>query len=111
VEGRIRDIGELQAGDFPVFASGRSTLGAKPHCKVVSVGGVLMMCGESVLPVGVRAGDMIVADSDGVVCVPIEKVDEVLELCRLSVLVDAKVLKDVEGGRTLKDSFAEHRGK
>lgn len=74
VEGRIRDVADLHDAEFPVYASGRSTLGAKPHCKVVKVGGDLKMCGESLLPVGVRAGDMIVADCDGVVCVPIELV-------------------------------------
>jgi regulator of RNase E activity RraA len=110
-EGRIRDVSELHDAEYPVYASGRSTLGAAPHCKVTGVKGDLTMCGDSVLPVVVKAGDMIVADSDGVVCVPIGCVEEVVEMCRLAVLVDAKVLKDVQGGRTLKDSFKEHRGK
>ncbi|KAL3895654.1 MAG: hypothetical protein SGCHY_004569 [Lobulomycetales sp.] len=74
VEGRIRDIAEIRGIGLPVWASGTSTMGAAPHCKVVAVGEPLKMCGDTILPVDVRPGDIIVADEDGVVCVPVELV-------------------------------------
>lgn len=70
--GLVRDLDEIQALGFPVYATGVSVLGTlKNHAgwpgEPVTVGGVI-----------VRAGDLVVGDSDGVVVVPAERVDEVL---------------------------------
>jgi 4-hydroxy-4-methyl-2-oxoglutarate aldolase len=70
--GLVRDLDEMQAIGFPVYATGVSVLGTlKNHPgwtgEPVSVGGVI-----------VRAGDIVVGDSDGVVVVPVERVGEAL---------------------------------
>jgi len=74
--GLVRDLDEIQALGFPVYATGvcvQGTLKNHPGWtgEPVSVGGVI-----------VRAGDIVVGDSDGVVVVPVERVDEALVKAR-----------------------------
>ncbi len=73
VDGVIRDIAEVREMGFPVFARGVIPIpGAKntvePLNQPVRCGGVT-----------VRAGDIIVADEEGIVAVPRDRADEVLE--------------------------------
>lgn len=73
VDGAIRDVAEIRELGFPVFA--RAVV-PKPGTKAVflplkqpvNCGGVL-----------VRSGDLIVADEEGIVSVPAEQIEEVLQ--------------------------------
>ncbi|KND00652.1 bifunctional 4-hydroxy-4-methyl-2-oxoglutarate aldolase/oxaloacetate decarboxylase [Spizellomyces punctatus DAOM BR117] len=111
VEGRIRDLREHWGLNFPVFSSGTSTLGASPYVRVTSVGEPITLGTECGWPVVVRNGDMIVADIDGVVRVPLDRVEEVVQVAQKGVETDAKCMKDLLNGRSIVDAFAEHRGK
>lgn len=97
LDGVIRDIGEVREDGFPVHARGVVPIpGVKkvvtPHNESVSCGGVT-----------VHAGDIVVADEDGVVVVPAARADEVLaEALR-------KLAKEAE--QTLDQWEAEHRAK
>lgn len=78
VDGGVRDSGRLDAIDLPVWA-----LGATPH---YASQGELIPWGYHV-PVAVGGalvipGDIIVADDDGAVVVPVAKAQEVLEASR-----------------------------
>lgn len=75
--GGARDTDEIIKQKLPVYC-GYTGRGIRPgriqydrHNIPVNIGGVL-----------VRPGDMIVADGDGVVCVPIEKAVEVAQIAR-----------------------------
>lgn len=58
----------------------------------------------------VNPGDIIFSDPhEGVVCIPQDKVDAVLELASKLTDADDKVKEDVEKGSTVKDAFAKHR--
>lgn len=72
IHGTVRDIDELQALGFPVFSTGV----AMRHAQKVDSG----VIGEPIELAGraVRPGDIIVADTDGVVVVPRERLDEAL---------------------------------
>ena len=60
-------------------------------------------------PTTVRPGDVIVADIDGVVCIPVEQVDEVLELCGKGKAADEKIAEAIRQGKGVQESFKQHR--
>ncbi len=107
VEGFVRDKQELV--DFPVFAKNVSPLGAKTFVKVAAINQDLILAQETLYPVKVSPGDIIVGDENGVVCCPKEVVLKVAELCRKNVETDECIKQDLLQGMSLKDSFAKRR--
>jgi regulator of RNase E activity RraA len=73
VDGAARDPEEAQAAGFPVFA--RATTTAAPPYEGTGEVNVPVACGGVV----VRPGDIIVADQNGIVAVPPEGAEWVLE--------------------------------
>lgn len=106
ISGRCRDVAEHREMGFPVFARGRSTLGQATFVRAASVNTTLTIEGVSVRP-----GDWMVADEDGVVCVPVEMVDRVVEMAGRGREVDARCMRDIREGKGVQASFKEHRGK
>ncbi|MFD4553395.1 RraA family protein [Streptomyces sp. NPDC058469] len=97
VDGVIRDVGEVREAGFPVFGRGAVPIpGVK---KAVLPLNERVRCGG----VAVDAGDVVVADEDGVVVVPGARRDEVLAgaLARLAQ----------EGAESLDEWEAAHRAR
>lgn len=97
VDGVIRDLAEVRAAGFPVFARGVVPVaGGKsataPLNEPVRCGGVI-----------VRAGDIVVADDDGVVVVPAEQREQVFR--------DGQAKADAEAAQTLDMWAAEHHAR
>ncbi|MFI6942443.1 RraA family protein [Streptomyces sp. NPDC050418] len=97
MNGAIRDIAEVRASGFPVYAKGVVPIPGnkrtvEPFNEPVRVGGVI-----------VHAGDIVVADEEGVVVVPRGRADEVLATAR------AKAAK--EDALTLDAWEADHRAR
>ncbi|KAG1865817.1 ribonuclease E inhibitor RraA/Dimethylmenaquinone methyltransferase [Suillus subalutaceus] len=118
ISGRCRDLAEHRAADFPVFARGHSTVGQSPFVRPSGVNVTLTIhpkdAGDgpdAFAPVTVTPGDWIVADEDGVVCVPLDMVDKVVELAKKGQDIDAKCMADIKAGKGIQASFKEHRGK
>jgi 4-hydroxy-4-methyl-2-oxoglutarate aldolase len=97
VDGVIRDLAEVRDARFAVFARG-----------VVPVAGVKnataplnepVRCGG----VSVRAGDIVVADDDGVLVVPAERREQVLR--------DGRARAEAEAAQTLDMWEAEHHAR
>jgi regulator of RNase E activity RraA len=61
--------------------------------------------------VRVEPGDWMVADEDGVVCVPQGIVEKVVELARKGRKADEKCMEDIQAGKGVQASFKLHRGK
>jgi len=97
LDGVIRDIGEVREDGFPVHARGVVPIPGRK--KVVSPLNEPVTCGG----VTVRAGDIVVADEDGVVVVPAGRADEVL------AEAERKLAKEAE--QTLEEWEAAHRAK
>jgi regulator of RNase E activity RraA len=110
IEGRIRDRAEMMEIGLPVYAKGNSTLGAGLFSRVSSVNLPITLCSQTISPVTVNPGDIIVADTDGVVCIPAERVAEVAALCGKLTEIDARCMADVKAGKPLADTFKKHRG-
>jgi len=97
VDGVIRDLAEVRAESFPVFARGVSPI---PGGK--SVPGVLngtIRCGG----VQVSPGDMVVADEEGIVVVPVRELARVLAAAQARAAADA--------AQTLDEWEAAHRAR
>ena len=118
ISGRCRDLAEHRAAAFPVFARGHSTLGQSPFVRPSAVNVPLVIRpqdnadGPDTFPaVTVEPGDWIVADEDGVVCVPKDVVDKVVEVAMIGREIDARVLEDITAGKGVQASFKLHRGR
>jgi len=95
LDGLIRDLAEVRGMRFPVFAKGVIPIpGAK---SVVEPLNATVDCGG----VSVGAGDVVVADEDGVVVVPAARQEQVLD--------EAQGMLDREAGESLDDWEAAHR--
>ena len=97
VDGLIRDVAEARALGFPVFARGAIPF---PGGKEVALPlNTPVMCGG----VNVAPGDIVVADEEGIVAVPLAQVELVLARAL------AKAAKD--GAETLAAWEAAHRAR
>ncbi|MFJ2893583.1 RraA family protein [Streptomyces sp. NPDC087218] len=96
-DGVIRDLAEVREMGFPVFARGVIPVpGAK---KAVEPLGGPVRCGG----VMVNAGDIVVADEEGIVVTPRDR--------REQVLADARKKADKEAGESLDAWEAAHRAR
>lgn len=91
-DGLLRDITDIQALGFPAFAAGVSP--NSPARNGPGTVGLPVVCGG--LPV--EAGDIVVADPDGVVIVPQRDIAAVLTRLAVVRANEAKMLKAVQGG-------------
>jgi regulator of RNase E activity RraA len=92
VDGAVRDVEGLAAGPLPVCARGINHLG--PY-KVGpgEIGGPVHAGGTVV-----RSGDVVVADADGVVVVPRERLAEVVAAAEQLLLAEEAVFADIAAG-------------
>ena len=124
ISGRIRDLAEHisppQPRTFPIFARGHSTLGQSPFTRVSALNVPITISpefsnlqeGEPEFPaVVVNPGDYVIADADGVVCVPQGIWENVVEKARVGRDVDAKCLESIRNGEGVGMAFKKWRGK
>ena len=109
--GKVRDVLECQELGFPVFSSGFSTLGANGFAKVSSIGQSVYLNADTNWPVLVKTGDLILGDVNGCVRIPIDRVNEVAQLCSKLVMEDERVMEDIKHGKSIVNAFKEHRSK
>jgi regulator of RNase E activity RraA len=97
VDGVIRDIAEVREAGFPVFARGVIPIpGGK---KAIGTLNGTVHCGG----VEVEPGDVVVADEEGIVVVPVAELDSVLEAAQARAAGDA--------AETLDEWEAAHRAR
>ncbi|ELU39306.1 demethylmenaquinone methyltransferase domain-containing protein [Rhizoctonia solani AG-1 IA] len=115
IDGRVRDLIEHRAAGFPVFARGHSTLGQSPFTRPSELNVPVTILPRSDFEnafentfsaVEVHPGDIIVADIDGVVCIPRELLANVIDSCRYSKQVDEKCMIDIQQGRSRLKYYA-----
>ena len=99
VDGGVRDVAQLAALGFPVFARQITVVGTgKEHPgrfqAPVRIGGVV-----------VRSGDLVVGDADGVVVVPAAAVQETLDEADARVAAEQRALEAIRAGVTTLDYY------
>lgn len=97
IDGAIRDIEEIRALGFPVYARGVCPLG--PHKGFRGSVGDIIRCGGVV----VAPGDAVVGDADGVVVIPADRVDDVLRGTRAKMADEAEWVRRLEDGESSLD--------
>lgn len=94
IDGGVRDITEIQAHGFPVFASMIALRGATKSRAGVTRAPI--QCGG----VTVELGDWIVGDADGVVLVPEATLADVINAGRVRASQEAAMFRSLWEGRT-----------
>jgi 4-hydroxy-4-methyl-2-oxoglutarate aldolase len=101
IDGAVRDVADIEAMQFPVFAQGitpQSTSREKAGRINVPV-----RCGG----IEVAPGDLIIGDSDGVVVVPRAKIQEILERAAAKSIWEEKRIKEIAAGQLEPDWMPE----
>jgi len=93
VDGAIRDLAEIRSRDFPVYARGVTHRGpykdGPGEINVqISVGGMV-----------VNPGDIVVGDQDGLLAVPQEDAEALIERARGVLEAEAKTMQAMKEGR------------
>ncbi|KAJ1976204.1 hypothetical protein H4R33_006491 [Dimargaris cristalligena] len=113
VNGRIRDLDELQEMGFPVFAKGQSCVGTGG--RVVSAFNPaissprILVQGDMGIPMWVTNGDILVADLNGVVRIPQDQLEAVVDLCKRCQPIEAQCQRDIQNGHGFRETLAKYR--
>ncbi len=97
IDGGVRDIAALTARRFPAFSRGISVRGTI-KASVPSVGQPLSFTGTPV-----AAGDLVVADDDGVVVIPAAQVEATLAQGQARFDKEARIMDELRQGRPTLD--------
>jgi len=104
LDASVRDIAEIRRDyDFPVYARGCMTGTTLGRVRTLDAGIEVSMGGVMVKP-----GDIIVGDYDGVVCVPREHAEAVLEMAVEIDEREAEQAKLIIASGSLKEGLAKY---
>ncbi|MCP5117040.1 MAG: RraA family protein [bacterium] len=103
VDGFVRDVGMIEELGFPVFATGIKPVDSQGR-GIVTDYNTPVECGE----VLVNPGDLVFADTDGVVVVPKDVVNEALELATERVTKENHSREELRQGAYLKDVYEKY---
>ncbi len=94
IDGGVRDVGALEAHDFPVFSALIALTGAQKK-KGGTVGKVISVGGVEVAP-----GDWIVGDVDGVVVIAEPDLEKVIEAGQARYERELELFAELKAGKT-----------
>ena len=103
IDGFVRDVKKIFSLGFPVFATGVKPVDSRGRGEVVDYNVPVECAGVVVNP-----GDLIVADYDGIVCVPAHAVQEAVRLATDKVTRENDSRKELMSGAYLRDVYARH---
>lgn len=105
VDGPIRDMNRILEIEFPVWARGNIPTDSIGRVDLVGIGGPIWCGGVRVNP-----GDIIFADCDGVVAIPIKDVDlkEVVEKAEEVVKAERRSREEIRQGKSLLDVYKKY---
>ena len=98
VGGNTRDSSEVERLDFPVFAKGYT-------CRDIKHNGTVAEFNKKICIEGVEVcyEDLIFADKDGIIVIPLEREDEILDLCKQVLSREKSILAAVSDGVAASD--------
>ncbi|CAN0619813.1 4-carboxy-4-hydroxy-2-oxoadipic acid aldolase [Burkholderia multivorans] len=104
IDGGVRDADLLEEIGFPVFARGLSIRGTGKDYGAIGWINEPVMIGN----VTICAGDLIVADRDGVVAIPRARAAEVVEKAARREADEAAICRRIEAGETTMQIYDFH---
>jgi len=103
VDGLVRDVRMIQQLGFDVFATGIKPVDSIGRGVVIDYN-VPVLCGGIV----VTPGDLVFADYDGVVVIPVSVVDQVIQLALSKVTKENHSRTALKNGAYLRDVYAKY---
>lgn len=94
IDGSVRDMAAIGKLRFPVFSGGICMKGT--YKQTLGTVNQPIICGG----IGVKAGDIVLGDDDGVVVVPIERAGEIYEESVKKEQSETKVIEQLKRGKT-----------
>ena len=110
IDGRVRDLEEHRNVNFPLFAKSVGTTAGGAVCRPSEVN-VPIRLNSELQDAWIKPGDYIIADLNGVVCLPQDLAGPVLEAIPAIAEADAKCAEAIKGGRSVEAAFKEFRGR
>lgn len=104
IDGAFRDLDAIKAIGFPVYAKGVVPVTARGRIMQEAFN-VMIRCGE----VQVRPGDLIIADDNGVVIVPQEKLEDVLNVATELYERECKIIDEIKRGMSIAEVDKKYR--
>ena len=103
-DSNIRDTLRIIEQGFPVFYTGIRPVDSKGRTRVETYDRPVACGGVRVEP-----GDLVVADADGVVVVPRQVEEKVLEAAREKVEGESQTRKELQEGKSLREVYNKYR--
>lgn len=107
IDGAIRDVGAIAKDNFPVFAKGVTHRG--PYNDGPGEINVPITCAGMVI----QPGDLIIGDEDGLAVIPIDEVEQILQLAKQQAKKEAEILQSIQDGtidRSWIDKVLQEKG-
>ena len=107
-DGGIRDAAECNELGLPVFASFIGPMSNKGLWAFRTIGSLVTLPGQRGHDVAVNPGDIIHADSDGVVVISRDHVEQVVNDAEILEQMEAKIRADLRKGDDREAVYARH---
>lgn len=104
VDGPVRDLAQIDALGYPVWARGRTPKDIRGRGEMVAFGEPVRFGGVPVAP-----GDLVFADANGVVVVPSAAIGDVLAACEERVRAEAVTEDELRQGHSPAEVYARHK--
>ena len=104
VDGAVRDLEEMIAFGFPVFARHLTPTTGRLRLRVEAIDVAVVIDGVAVAP-----GDIIAADGTGAVCLPAARAEEITALAEAMARDDAGAEEDLRAGLSFAQAMAKYR--
>ena len=99
IDGVCRDIPTILEEQYPIFSRGRFMMTGKDRVMVEAT-----QVSVSIGKVQVKPGDIVVGDASGVVVVPLEMAEQIVQVAREIEEAERRIVEAVRGGMSLKEA-------
>ena len=103
VDGAVRDVDQMLEMGFPCFARSKTPIDSAHRQNIVAIDEPVMLGGVRIEP-----GDMVMIDTDGMVVIPSERAEEVINLALEKIEKEDTTRQELLKGRLLGDVYREY---
>lgn len=103
IDGVCRDLDDIRAVDYPVYSKGAYMMTGKDRVACEAVNVPINVCGRVVNP-----GDYIFGDASGVIVIPEEIIDQVIDTALHIEAREEEIRNEIKNGSLLKDARAKN---
>ncbi|KAJ9104589.1 hypothetical protein QFC21_002087 [Naganishia friedmannii] len=107
VHASVRGLKTLQG--HPVFAKALSTLGQNSFTQVAAINEPITILNGAGCDIEINPEDIIVADEDGVVAIPLALAEKVIAIMTVAAEQDARSMEDLIAGHGVSETLKKHR--